>query len=95
MKLSQLAASVQTGAAKRATLLLPAPIAYLKTPFGQIEPTRTAKAMNNSDRACIAAGSSADIAFPLHQWMIVLQCMLDETCPVRCETPIATKTASP
>jgi hypothetical protein len=80
---------------KRATLLLPAPIAYLKTPFGQIEPTRTAKAMNNSDRACIAAGSSADIAFPFHQWMIVLRCMLDETCPVRCETPIATKTASP
>lgn len=28
---------------------------------------------------------------PLQQWMIVLRCMLDETCPVRCETPIATK----
>jgi hypothetical protein len=46
---------------RRATLLSPAPIAYLKTPFGQIDPTRTAKAMNNSERACIAAGSSADI----------------------------------
>ncbi|PDT58408.1 hypothetical protein CO678_27395 [Bradyrhizobium diazoefficiens] len=63
--------------------MLPAPIAYLKTPFGQMEPTRTAKAMNNSDRACTEAGSSACIAFTLHQWMIVLRCMLDETCPVR------------
>ncbi|MEH2691283.1 hypothetical protein DXU04_41365 [Bradyrhizobium diazoefficiens] len=39
--------------------------------------------MNNSDRACTEAGSSACIAFTLHQWMIVLRCMLDETCPVR------------